>query len=93
LGKVVAGSGCTLTPALARQVAGIPADTQIAYLKGDEWGFGWNAGILYELDKNNRYGFTYRSEVKIISMAITRAACLLPITDPRQLRPADGYQR
>ncbi|WP_175441110.1 outer membrane protein transport protein, partial [Enterobacter sp. HMSC16D10] len=62
LGKVVAGSGA-LPPALARQVAGIPADTQIAYLKGDEWGFGWNAGILYELDKNNRYGFTYRSEV------------------------------
>jgi long-chain fatty acid transport protein len=52
-------------PGLARQVAGIPADTQIAYLKGDEWGFGWNAGILYELDKNNRYGLTYRSEVKI----------------------------
>ena len=64
LGKVVAGSGA-LPPALARQVAGIPADTQIAYLKGDEWGFGWNAGILYELEKNNRYGFTYRSEVKI----------------------------
>ncbi|MCS2149763.1 long-chain fatty acid transporter FadL [Scandinavium manionii] len=40
-------------------------DSQIARLKGDEWGFGWNAGILYELDKNNRWGFTYRSEVKI----------------------------
>lgn len=40
-------------------------DDQIAYLKGDEWGFGWNAGILYELDKNNRWGLTYRSEVKI----------------------------
>ena len=40
-------------------------DSQIAYLKGDEWGYGWNAGILYELDKNNRWGFTYRSEVKI----------------------------
>ncbi|WP_198680128.1 long-chain fatty acid transporter FadL [Enterobacter roggenkampii] len=64
LGKVVAGSGA-LPPALARQVAGIPADTQIAYLKGDEWGYGWNAGILYELDKNNRWGLTYRSEVKI----------------------------
>ncbi|MCX4180455.1 long-chain fatty acid transporter FadL [Enterobacter cloacae] len=64
LGKIVAGSGA-LPPPLAQQVAGIPADTQIAYLKGDEWGFGWNAGILYELDKNNRYGFTYRSEVKI----------------------------
>jgi len=64
LGKIVAGSGA-LPPALAGQVAQIPGDTQIAYLKGDEWGFGWNAGILYEIDKNNRYGFTYRSEVKI----------------------------
>ncbi|QGU11746.1 long-chain fatty acid transporter FadL [Leclercia sp. J807] len=64
LGRIVAGSGA-LPPALARQVAGIQGDTQIAYLKGDEWGFGWNAGILYEIDKNNRYGLTYRSEVKI----------------------------
>ncbi|WP_313682273.1 long-chain fatty acid transporter FadL [Pantoea sp.] len=44
---------------------GIPADTQIARLKGNEWGYGWNAGILYEVDKNNRFGFTYRSEVKV----------------------------
>ncbi|HFT7493690.1 long-chain fatty acid transporter FadL [Enterobacter ludwigii] len=66
LGKVVAGSGALPPiPGLAQQVAGIPAGTQIAYLKGDEWGFGWNAGILYEIDKNNRYGLTYRSEVKI----------------------------
>ncbi len=64
LGQIVAGSGA-LPPALAGQVAQIPGDTQIARLKGDDWGFGWNAGILYELDKNNRYGFTYRSEVKV----------------------------
>ncbi|MEJ4045030.1 long-chain fatty acid transporter FadL [Erwinia sp. SLM-02] len=44
---------------------GIPANTQIAHLKGDEWGYGWNAGILYEVDDNNRFGLTYRSEVKI----------------------------
>lgn len=42
-----------------------PADTQIAHLKGDEWGYGWNAGVLYEVDDNNRFGLTYRSEVKI----------------------------
>lgn len=52
-------------PDYAGLVAGLPANTQIARLKGNEWGFGWNAGILYELDKNNRYGFTYRSEVKV----------------------------
>ncbi|RWR01264.1 long-chain fatty acid outer membrane transporter [[Pantoea] beijingensis] len=44
---------------------GVPSDTQIAHLKGDEWGYGWNAGILYEVDENNRFGLTYRSEVKI----------------------------
>ncbi|WP_437613789.1 long-chain fatty acid transporter FadL [Erwinia sp. V71] len=43
----------------------INSSTQIAHLKGDEWGYGWNAGILYEVDDNNRFGFTYRSEVKI----------------------------
>ena len=60
--------GTLLAPGLGPlgpTVAGIPADTQITHLKGDEWGFGWNAGILYELDKDNRYGLTYRSEVKI----------------------------
>ena len=65
----------SLGPLLAGQLQGMvppsmldginSPDDQIAYLKGDEWGFGWNAGILYELDKNNRWGFTYRSEVKI----------------------------
>ncbi|MGF6421958.1 long-chain fatty acid transport protein [Lelliottia sp. 489] len=65
----------SLGPLLAGQLQGrVPPsmldginspDDQIAYLKGDEWGFGWNAGILYELDKNNRWGLTYRSEVKI----------------------------
>lgn len=48
------------------QTAALPkVSNKIAGLKGDEWGYGWNAGILYELDKNNRYGLTYRSEVKI----------------------------
>ncbi|MDI7384696.1 long-chain fatty acid transporter FadL [Cronobacter dublinensis] len=50
---------------IAAAAGGINRNTQIAHLKGDEWGFGWNAGILYELDKNNRYALTYRSEVKV----------------------------
>lgn len=34
------------------QTAALPKNSnKIASLKGDEWGYGWNAGILYELDK------------------------------------------
>lgn len=44
---------------------GLPADTQIAHLKGNAWGYGWNAGVLYEVDDKNRFGLTYRSKVKI----------------------------
>lgn len=43
----------------------VPASTEIARLEGKEWGYGWNAGILYEVDKNNRFGLTYRSKVDI----------------------------
>ncbi|MFI8416785.1 long-chain fatty acid transporter FadL [Serratia sp. NPDC078593] len=64
LPKLLAGSG-QLPPGLAGPISQIPGDTQIAHLKGDEWGYGWNAGILYEVDENNRYGLTYRSEIKI----------------------------
>lgn len=63
---------------------GIPADTQISRLKGDEWGFGWNAGILYEVDENNRYGFTYRSEVKVDFDGDYKSSL------PSSLNPAQG---
>ncbi|EPF15557.1 Outer membrane flp protein [Cedecea davisae] len=66
LPQLIAGNpAAPLTPAQRQAIGSIPADTQIAHLKGDKWGFGWNAGILYEIDKDNRYGFTYRSEVKV----------------------------
>ena len=61
-----AGEASALVPPGYGPAVGITGpDSQIAHLKGDEWGYGWNAGILYELDKNNRWGLTYRSEVKI----------------------------
>jgi long-chain fatty acid transport protein len=42
-----------------------PSNTEVAYLKGDEWAYGWNAGILYEMDENNRFGLSYRSKIDI----------------------------
>ena len=42
-----------------------PSNREVAYLKGDKWGYGWNAGILYEIDQDNRFALTYRSKVNI----------------------------
>ena len=44
---------------------GLPPSTRVAQLKGDAWGFGWNAGLLYEFDEGNRVSFTYRSKIKV----------------------------
>ncbi|WP_439437606.1 outer membrane protein transport protein [Salinivibrio costicola] len=50
--------------ALAGIVGGSPTD-QVAKLAGDGWGFGWNLGTLWELDENNRFGLTYRSQTDV----------------------------
>ncbi|TYL44047.1 MULTISPECIES: long-chain fatty acid transporter FadL [Dickeya] len=57
--KIVRNAG-EIGPAL-----GVSSTSEITHLDGKEWGYGWNAGILYELDKNNRFGLSYRSKVDI----------------------------
>ncbi|MDE9480205.1 long-chain fatty acid transporter FadL [Xenorhabdus bovienii] len=58
-------------PAISRQLKSkgiplsIPATAEGARLEGTDWGYGWNAGILYQYDENNRYSLTYRSKVKV----------------------------
>lgn len=34
-------------------------------LQGDKWGFGWNAGLVYEFNERNRIGVAYHSQVDI----------------------------
>lgn len=43
----------------------VQSDTMVSHLKGDDWGFGWNIGALYEVNKDHRFALTYRSEVDI----------------------------
>ncbi|MCT8248525.1 long-chain fatty acid transporter FadL [Proteus vulgaris] len=50
---------------LGGYLSSLPANARFAQLKGDAWGFGWNAGLLYEFDEDNRVSFTYRSKVKV----------------------------
>ncbi len=44
---------------------GLPENTMVSHLKGHRWAGGWNSGILYEVDQNNRFSLTYRSKIKI----------------------------
>ncbi|MBL0628171.1 outer membrane protein transport protein [Aeromonas jandaei] len=55
-----------LAPGLQAKT-GIPhsTDTAISHMKGDTWGFGWNVGTLYEVNENNRFALTYRSQVNM----------------------------
>lgn len=34
-------------------------------MKGDDWGYGYNFGMTYQPDENNRWGLSYRSQVDI----------------------------
>ncbi|PHM63555.1 long-chain fatty acid transporter FadL [Xenorhabdus ishibashii] len=53
-------------PAISRSIGlNIPATAEAAKLEGKDWGYGWNAGLLYQYDENNRYSLTYRSKVKV----------------------------
>ncbi|WP_223672340.1 long-chain fatty acid transporter FadL [Proteus terrae] len=50
---------------LGKYLSSLSPSDRFAQLKGDAWGFGWNAGLLYEFDEGNRISFTYRSKVKV----------------------------
>jgi long-chain fatty acid transport protein len=62
-----------------------------AVLKGDDWGFGFNAGLLFEPSENTRLGLHYRHEIDLDisgNIYVTGQPALgaeLPITLPGSL--------
>lgn len=52
-------------PQIAQALAALPENTIISKLEGDKWGFGWNAGLVYEFNEHNRIGVAYHSQVDI----------------------------
>jgi long-chain fatty acid transport protein len=40
-----------------------PANDSKGGFSGEDWGFGYNLGLLYQFDEANRIGLTYRSEI------------------------------
>ncbi|WP_105902730.1 outer membrane protein transport protein [Vibrio gangliei] len=50
---------------IAGDMAGLPRSTSLIKMEGDTFGWGWNVGALYELNKNNRFSLSYKSAVKL----------------------------
>ncbi len=43
----------------------IPQGTTLKYMEGDDTAWGWQAGAAWQVNPNNRIGFTYKSEVDL----------------------------
>ncbi|MDO4699034.1 MAG: outer membrane protein transport protein, partial [Pasteurellaceae bacterium] len=70
-----------------QQINALTKETDTIHkLKGDKWGFGWNVGLLYEINKNHRIGVAYHSAVKLnfkgkYSNNVHMAAESLPVVE------------
>ncbi|MBB5202913.1 long-chain fatty acid transport protein [Inhella inkyongensis] len=49
---------------MAAQIFGDPQYDGSVAIEGKDWGFGFNLALLWDLDKNTRFGMSYRSAVK-----------------------------
>lgn len=49
---------------LTRQVNRVVAPETEVEIKGNDWGFGFNLGALYQVTENTRIGLAYRSKVE-----------------------------
>jgi len=49
---------------LTRQVNRVVAAESDVKIEGDDWGFGFNLGAIYQVTPDTRFGLAYRSKVK-----------------------------
>lgn len=48
----------------SRKILNLDLVNGIAHVEGDDWAYGWTAGILFELTKYWNVGFSYRSKLE-----------------------------
>ena len=66
LGQVKAGLIPQSAAAPLARFKGVNKETVLTHLQDkNAWGFGWNAGLVYEFNENNRVGLAYHSKVDI----------------------------
>lgn len=64
--ELVRHAGILSSDPVLGSISKLPSpSTEISYLKGDTWAFGWNIGAMWEINEANRLALTYRSKVKL----------------------------
>ncbi len=61
------GAGVNIQQISARLTQGLPVvpdPARYAMVKGDDWGYGYNFGLMYELNQDTRLGLSYRSVIR-----------------------------
>ncbi|WP_439258106.1 outer membrane protein transport protein [Lonepinella sp. BR2271] len=51
--------------ASAQTAAANPSSATLRKIEGDKWGFGWNAGLMWQVTENSRFGLAYHSKIDI----------------------------
>ncbi|TWX69999.1 outer membrane protein transport protein [Colwellia sp. C1TZA3] len=54
-----------IIPGVGSVVAPVPTSTEIVNMAGDDFGYGWNAGVVYEINEDHRFALSYRSKVEL----------------------------
>ncbi|CAK1907546.1 outer membrane protein transport protein [Vibrio crassostreae] len=49
----------------ANSLVPLPAGAPLKYMEGDDTAWGWQIGTAWQINENNRLGFTYKSEVDL----------------------------
>jgi long-chain fatty acid transport protein len=57
-------AGVTI-PSVGILVAPVPTSIEIVNMAGDDFGYGWNAGVVYEVNEDHRFSLSYRSKVEL----------------------------
>jgi long-chain fatty acid transport protein len=52
-------------PDVGLVVPPVPSSTEVINMSGDDFGYGWNVGVVYEVNENHRFALAYRSKVKL----------------------------
>ena len=73
-------------PPIPGWVPGSSSFDSEAKLTGDDWGYGWNAGLLLEPTKHTRIGLQYRSKVDLdLTGEIEASGPIINIEDDAEL--------